>query len=384
MQVYLDNSATTKCYEEVIDITSQIMREDYGNPSSLHKMGMVAEKHIKDAKEIIAKQLKIKDKEIIFTSGGTESNNLAIIGGARANHRSGKHIITTKIEHPATLEAMKYLEGEGFEITYLDARPDCMINLEELQNALRKDTILVSIMYVNNEIGLIADMANIAKVIKEYNPKILIHVDAIQAFGKIKILPNKLNIDMMSVSAHKIHGPKGCGFLYVKEGSKVTPTTYGGGQQGGRRSGTENVIGIAGMATAIRVGCERFNENIEEIKKLRDIFLESLVEIEDVVINSGSSEYHAPHIINASFIGIKSEVLLHALEAKGIYVSSGSACASNHPKPSDTLTAIGRTQEEIDSAIRFSLSQFNSTEEIEYTIDTIKELVVNLRKYIKH
>ena len=384
MEVYLDNSATTMCFEEVAAITTKVMCEEYANPSSVHSKGFSAEKYLKSATSSLATILKVKEKEIIYTSGGTESNNLAIIGAARANARAGKHLITTKIEHPSVIETMKYLEGEGFIVTYLPVNENNMVDIKDLKNALRSDTILVSVMHVNNEIGLMADIESIANEIKAYNSKIIFHVDAVQSFGKLVIYPSKMKIDMLSISAHKIHGPKGVGLLYVNEKVKIQPITYGGGQQKGMRSGTENVHGIAGMAIAAMIVYEDYEKQLLKLIYYRDKLIEALSKMENVILNSGDGTNHAPHIVNASFIGIKSEVLLHALADKGIYVSSGSACASNHPKPSETLVAIGKSKEEIDSAIRFSFSIFNQPDEIEYVVERLNELVPVLRKYRAH
>lgn len=383
MKVYLDNSATTKVFDSVKDIMVKTMQEDYGNPSSMHLVGMYAENYVKEAKNIIASALKVDTKEIYFTSGGTESNNMAIIGSAMANKRAGMHIITSAIEHPSVSNTMKYLEEQGFEITRIGVDSEGIINLNELENALRKDTILVSIMYVNNEIGSVQPISEIGKIIKNYNQSILFHVDAIQAFGKMEIYPRRLGIDMMSVSGHKIHGPKGSGFVYIKDKTKIKPIIHGGGQQNAMRSGTENVPGIAGIGQAVADVCVNLKENSEKMITLKNYFIDEITNIEGVSVNSGKDEKFAPHIISVSVDGVRSEVLLHALEEKGIYISAGSACSSNKPVVSETLKAIGLKKNLLDSTVRFSLSSYTTKEELDYTIETMKEMLAKLRIYIR-
>ena len=381
MEAYLDNSATTKVFDSVRDVVVKTMSEDYGNPSSMHLFGMRGENYVKEARKTIASVLKATEKEIIFTSGGSESNNMALIGAAEANKRAGKHIITTGIEHASVSATMKYLEGLGYEITYLPVDNTGKVDLEALRQSLREDTILVSVMYVNNEIGTIEPIEEIGKIIKEYNKSILFHVDAIQAFGKIDIVPKRLNIDLMSVSAHKIHGPKGVGFIYIKEKTKVKPIIYGGGQQNGMRSGTENVPGIAGLSQAVKEIYKDLKSENQKITELKDYFIDRVSELEGVTINSKKGSVGAPHIISVSVEGIRSEVLLHALEERGVYVSAGSACSSNKPAVSATLKAIGVKKELLDSTVRFSLSVFTTKEEIDYAIETMEELMGRLRIY---
>lgn len=385
MEAYLDNSATTRCSESVRDMMVKVMMEDYGNPSSLHLKGVKAEEYIKQAKERIAKTLKVTDKEILFTSGGTESNNLAIIGGALANQRAGKHLITTPVEHASVAAVMKYLEEQGFEVTYLSVDKNGLISLEELEAAVREDTILVSMMQINNEIGAIEPVEKAAEIIKQKNPKTLVHVDAIQSYGKLRIYPKKMQIDMLSVSGHKLHGPKGVGFLYIKDKTKVKPLILGGGQQKGMRSGTENVPGIAGLSVACEEIYRNFDDNIEQMRKVKQAFLQGLENIEGVHVNGLSGEDSAPHIVSVSFEGIdKSEALLHALEDKGIYVSAGSACSSNKPAVSATLKAIGVPEKLLTATLRFSFSVHTTVEEIEYTLQALEELLPFLRKYRSH
>ncbi len=387
MEAYLDNSATTRVYPEVAQLMTRIMCEEYGNPSSMHRKGVEAESYIRYAKETLARLLKVNEKEILFTSGGTESDNTALIGCAMANMRRGKHIITTRIEHPAILQTCKYLESQGFEVTYLGVDKSGRIVLEELKNAMRKDTILVSIMYVNNEIGSVQPIAEAAALIKRMNPYTLFHVDAVQAFGKFKIFPKRMGIDLMSVSGHKIHGPKGVGFLYVADTVKMNPITYGGGQQKNMRSGTENVPGIAGLAKAAEMMYDAFDEDVERLYAIKEYFVDNVQKIDGIQVNGLCLQKGvrgtAPHVVSVSMAGVRSEVVLHALEDKGIYISAGSACASNKPQTSETLKAIGLQKEYWDSTIRFSFSVFTTLEEVEYTLKTLYDLLINLRKYTR-
>lgn len=383
MECYLDNAATTCCRKEVVEIMNQVMLCDYGNPSSLHKKGMDAEAYIKQGKEQIAKVLKVKEKELYFTSGGTEADNLAIIGGALANKRNGNHLITSAIEHPAVLEAMDYLKEQGFEITYLPVNKMGRIESSQLKQALREDTILVSIMHTNNEIGSIQPIAELGEIIKEYNPSILFHVDAVQGFGKSKIYPKKMNIDLLSVSGHKIHGPKGSGFLYISEKTKVKPLLFGGGQQLGIRPGTENVPAIAGLMVAVTQIYQDMDTCLNNLCYLKERLATGLLEIEQVFLNGYDPQNDAVHILSVSILGIRSEVLLHALEERGIYVSSGSACASNKPAHSKTLKALGLPKDLLESTLRFSFSVFTKQEDIDYTLQVMKELVPSLRRFTR-
>ena len=382
MEAYLDNSATTPVSQGVNEIVIKTMMEDYGNPSSMHMKGVEAERYLRQAKEILAKILKVNEKEIIFTSGGTESNNLALIGIANANHRAGKHIITTSVEHASVLNTVKYLEEQGFEVTWLPVDEHGHIRLD-LEAALREDTILVSMMYVNNEIGALEPVEEAAKLIHQKNPKTIFHVDAIQAFGKYRIYPKRQGIDALSVSGHKIHGPKGTGFLYVSEKVKIKPIIFGGGQQKGMRSGTDNVPGIAGIAEAAKEAYENFDEKTERMYELKDYLIEKLSAIDGVKINSKKGRAGAPHIVNVSFVGVRSEVMLHELESHQVYVSAGSACSSNHPHISETLAGIGLSAEEIDSAIRFSFSDLTTKEELDYAADIIADRIQTLRKFTR-
>lgn len=380
MEAYFDNAATTRVADEVKELVNQVMTIDYGNPSSRHQKGVDAGQYVKQAQEIIAGTLKVEPKEIVFTSGGTESNNLALIGSALANQRRGKHIISTRIEHASVYNPLLFLQEMGYEITFLSVNEQGIVDLEELKQALRPDTILVSVMMVNNEIGAVEPVEAIGKIIKAYNPDILFHVDAIQAYGKLKISPKRCKIDLLSVSGHKIHGPKGTGFLYIRDKVKIKPIIYGGGQQKDMRSGTENVPGIAGLGMAAKLMYTNHKEKIDQIQKVKDVFLSGVTQLEGVTEHSGE----APHIASVSFQGIeKGEVLLHALEAKGVYCSSGSACSSNHPAISGTLKAIGLEEDLLQATLRFSFSVYSTVEEAEYAVQVIAEELPKRRKFVK-
>jgi cysteine desulfurase len=337
-----------------------------------------------DARKKIAKTLKVQEKEIIFTSGGTESNNLAILGAAEANKRSGMHVITTAIEHPSVSNAMACLEKQGYEVTYLPVDACGEISPEALRAAIRPDTILVSMMQVNNEIGAIEPIAEAGSLIKEVNPQTLFHVDAIQAYGKMRILPGKMKIDLLSVSGHKIHGPKGSGFLYIKDRTKIQPILNGGGQQRGMRSGTENVPAIAGLGVAAEAAYGKLEENVAHLYALRAHFIGEVQRIDGVTVNGHLDQKNAPHIVSVSIDGVRAEVMLHALEDRQVYVSAGSACSSNKPSVSRTLQGIGIRQELLDATIRFSFCVDTTMEEIDYALDVMRELVPMLQKYTRH
>ena len=379
MEAYFDNAATTAVNPKVKELMFKLMDLDFGNPSSLHMKGVDAEKYIKEATKRIAKELKCSEKEIVFTSGGTESNNLAIIGSALARRRYGKHIITTAIEHASVSATTEFLSKEGFEITYIGTDNKGYIDLEALKNALREDTIIVSTMYVNNEIGTIQPVEEIGKIIKAFNKDIYYHIDAVQAFGKMKISPNNCKADLISISGHKIHGPKGSGALYIRDKLLIRPIIYGGGQQHLMRSGTENVPGIAGMGLAAELIYKDNEKKMDYVKSLKDSFIERVLKIENVYNNSGD----APHIASVSFVGIRSEVMLHALEERKIYVSAGSACSSNKPHVSNVLKAMKLDKEKLESTLRFSFSDTNTMEQVDYAIDVINELVPKLRRYVR-
>ena len=383
MEVYFDNAATTRIIPEVRDIMLETMDKDYGNPSSVHIKGVDAENYIRDARKIISKELKCDPKEITFTSGGTEANNLALIGIAEANKRSGNHIITTRIEHASVYNPLLFLEEQGYRVSFLSVDSRGMVSLDELREELCNDTILVSVMAVNNEIGTIEPIEEVAKIIKEYNEtnnkKVLFHVDAVQAFGKQRIYPKRVGIDAMSMSGHKIHGPKGSGALFVDSNVKIKPILYGGGQEKGLRSGTENTAAIAGMGKAVEKIYQNLDDNIEIMKNVKKTLIDGATAIEGVTDNSGD----APHISSLSFEGVRSEVLLHALEDKGIYVSAGSACSSNHPAISGVLKSIGLDNKLLDSTLRFSFNEYNTVEEAQYTVKVLEELLPTLRRFTR-
>lgn len=415
MEVYLDNAATTKLCKEAFDAMQKTLYEDFGNPSSLHLKGVKASEYVKEARQAISKELKCLEKEIVFTSGGTESNNMALIGAAFANKRRGMHLVSTAYEHASVYNPLIFLEQQGFEVTYVPVDKNGHVLPDVLASAVRSDTILVSVMYVNNEIGAVNDIAALSAAVKSVNPDVLFHCDAIQAFPKYKMIPKKAGIDLMSVSSHKFGGPKGCGFLYIRDKVKINPIIHGGGQQNNMRSGTENVTGIAGMAAAMQAYAGKRTEYVEHMYRLKTRFIEGLQGTEGIVVNavpddvsrqkSGgthSDEAHsdetgsrgmslservrltAPHIISVSFPKAKSEVFLHALEMKGIYCSSGSACSSNHPAISGTLKAVGVGEEYLDTTLRFSLSPETTAEEIDYVVAVIKEqLPVYMKFYRK-
>ncbi len=383
-EIYLDNSATTKVHPQVQELMVRIMNEEYGNPSSMHKKGLEAGHRIQEAKQRIAKTLHVQERELIFTSCGTEADNLAIIGGALANQRAGKHLITSSIEHPAVLESMKALTELGFEVTYLPVDENARIRLGDLEAALRPDTILASIMYVNNEVGSVMPISEAGALIKKKNPRTLFHVDAVQAYGKLPVRPKTAKIDLLTASGHKIHGPKGVGFLYVRDGVRLKPLMPGGGQQRGMRSGTENVPGIAGLGLAAELACKNLTEDMDRLYGLKEYFVQEINHIQGAHVNGFAGRDSAPHVVSVSFDGIdRSEVLLHGLEGRGIYVSSGSACASNHPAISATLLGMGLKREYLNATLRFSMSVFTTREELEYTASALRELLLTLRRFRK-
>lgn len=384
MEAYFDNSATTIVTDSVKDIVVKTMTEDFGNPSAMHLKGVEAEKYVREAAQILAKILKVNEKEIIFTSGGTESNNLALFGGADANKRSGNHIITTSVEHAAVGQPAERLEQMGYEVTIVPVDHRGVVQLEALEKALRPDTILVSTMYVNNEVGAVMPVEEIAKLVHEKSPKALYHVDAIQAFGKYRIYPKKAGIDMLSVSSHKIHGPKGVGFLYINEKARIQPQILGGGQQAGMRSGTDNVPGIAGLGVAAKMVYTDFDEKIEHMYQLKERLAEGFLKLPDVRLNGMEIREGAPQILSASFLGVRSEVLLHTLEEKGIYVSAGSACSSHKRKAAGTLSAMGMEAAQRESTLRFSFSEENTFEEVDYALEVIGQVLPMLRRYSRH
>lgn len=384
MEVYLDNAATSKPAEEVVNAMLKSLVELYGNPSSLHRKGVEVEREIKKIRRLVAKALGCNEKEIIFASGGTEANNLAIKGFIKANSRMGKHLITSKIEHKSVLSLYKEMEKEGYKVTYLDVDAKGFISLQQLREAISEETILVSIMHVNNEVGSIQPIKEIAAIIKEKNPRTGFHVDGVQSFGKIKYSVKDLNIDSLSISGHKFHGPKGIGALYIRNGIKIAPLLVGGGQEVELRAGTENVPGIFGLGAAINILLENHDKNITKIKELKEYLYKLLeAELENIHITSEINDDYAPHIINVSLMGVRSEIMLHSLESDGIFVSSGSACSAKKKGYSHVLEAMNMKEDYIDSAIRISLSYTNTKEEIDYAVEKIKNHLYSLRKIIR-
>ncbi len=377
MKRYLDNSATTRPYDEVIAKVADVMGKNYGNPSSLHRLGIAAEKEIKIAKEKIAIALRAVPNEIYFTSGGTESNNLAIMGVCK--NARGKHIISTPLEHPATMNTLAELEKAGYKVDFIPVNSEGVVDLPAFEDLITPDTVLVTAMLVNNEIGVIEPIGKMATILKRKNPRAYLHIDAVQGFCKVPCDVKSLGADLMSISGHKIHGPKGVGILYVKKGTHFSPIVFGGGQQDNLRSGTENVPGIAGIGIATEKCHKNMQQNVMKINELKNRLAEGIrANIPDIKINTPDES--APHILNVSFKGVRSEVVLHSLENKDIYVSSGSACSSHKKEPSYVLTAIGTPRELIDGSIRFSLSEFNTQEDIDVTISALIEIISMQRR----
>lgn len=383
MEAYLDNSATTRVFPEIVELMVKTMSEDYGNPSSMHTKGVEAEQYIKEATKTFAQILKVQEKEIYYTSGGTESDNWALIGTALANRRTGNHIVVTAMEHPAVGAVADFLEKQGFAVTRLSVDEKGRIDPEKIKEAVREDTIVVSMMYVNNEIGAVQDIAALSRIIKEKNPHTYVHVDAIQAFGKYHIYPKRMGIDMLSVSSHKLHGPKGVGLLYIDEKVKIVPIIYGGGQQKGMRSGTDNVPGIAGFALAAKLTYTDLDSKVERMYQLKQKLVDGLLALGDVHIHGMAVREGAPHIVSAAFVGVRSEVLLHTLEDRGIYVSAGSACSTHKRNASPTMQAIQAPRQLTESTVRFSLAETTTEEEIDYCLTVLGEVLPMLRRYTR-
>ena len=376
---YLDNSSTTRQFDEVTETVADLCRKTFGNPSSLHDLGMDAEKVIKSAKNTVLESIKADSgDDFIFTSGGTEANNLAILGYVRPKLSRRPHIVTTKIEHPSVLEVFKNLESEGAVCSYVGVDENGIIDLEELSSVLNEKTEFLSVMLVNNEIGSVQPIEKIIKIAKGKSPRAKIHADGVQAFCKIPINVKKAGIDMLSISGHKIHAPKGIGGLYIKKGVTLKPFMYGGHQQKNLRSGTENPPAIGGFEKAIKINMENFDAKAARIKELRNMIISELQKIDCCRINSGDNVNSVPSIINASFMGIRSETLLHALEAEGVYVSTGSACSSNHPELSHVLSAMGYDKKRIDAAIRLSMSLYTCEDEVKKAVCAIRKCVEKL------
>ena len=380
MEAYLDNAATTRVEPEVVELMDRVYREDYGNPSSLHKIGYAAEQYVSDALNVFSGTLKWKRKNVIFTSGGTESNNTAIFGAALFREARGKHIITTAVEHPSVAEPFNVLEKRGWEVERLSVDSEGVIDLEELEDKLRSDTVLVSVMHVNNETGAVQPVTEAGEIIRDKSPDCLFHVDDIQGFGKLKLDIRKAGIDLLSVSSHKIHGPKGTGLLYVSDiAGHIPPLIYGGGQQNGMRSGTINVPGIAGFGKAVSMMYTDLDKEHERLKKLREDFVSKVLEIPDTKVNGG--ERVSPCIVSLTVRGVRAEVLLHALEGRGVYVSAGSACSSHKKHVSPTLSAMGLTDKESEETIRFSFCRHTGEEELEYSLECLREIIPELRRF---
>ena len=387
MEVYLDNSATTRQYDQVTDQMALAMRNTYGNPSSLHSLGVEAEKKVREARKSLAAVFGAGEDEIYFTSGGTEADNTVLEGAASARKRTGRKIIISAVEHPAVLEPARKLEKAGFEVEYIGVDSKCHLNMEQLKSALTDDTILISVMGVNNEAGTIMPVGEIARLKDEYNKahgtQIWLHSDAVQALGKIRLSVKKewQGVDFISASGHKIHGPKGIGVLYGKKGLNIEPFMVGGGQERHMRSGTENTPGIIGFGLAAKMAYEAFDERTAAMSQARSYLLSGIKsEIPDVLINSPEDETCCPSVLNVSFLGTRGEVILHTLEQDGIFVSTGSACSSNKKGRSHVLAAMGLKDKEIESAIRFSFSEFNTIEEMDYVLDKVKQAVTRFRK----
>ena len=379
--IYFDNSATTRPFKEVIEHISEVNACYWGNPSSLHMMGIEAEKLVKNARTVVAEYLSVKPDNVYFTSGGTEANNTAVLGYVNANKRKGNHLITTRVEHASVLEAYKYLQTEGYKVDFIDVDSRGIIDIEKLEKTISANTSLVSIILVNNETGVIQPYEEIISCVKNKNSSAALHFDAVQAFGKIKFKADS-NIDMLTISSHKIHGPKGVGVLYVKPGIKVSPLFYGGGQERLLRAGTENVAGISGFGLACKKYMSQFNDSLEFAKKLKNILLESISLLPaDIKINSPMDDNFAPYIVNICFSGVKAEVLLHHLEQRNIFVSSGSACSSKRKIHSHVLKAMGVPDKYIEGAVRFSFSSFeNSIEQIEICMQALKDILPGISR----
>ncbi|NLW40636.1 MAG: cysteine desulfurase NifS [Tissierellia bacterium] len=375
--VYMDNSATTPVKEEVLKEMLPYFTSKYGNPSSVYSLGNESKNAIEIAREKVAKALNAKPNEIFFTAGGSEADNWAIKGVAYANKGKGNHIITSKIEHHGILHTCKYLEKHGFNVTYLDVDEYGLVDLQQLEEAITDDTILITIMFANNEIGTIQPIKEIGKIAKDKG--VLFHTDAVQAVGHVKIDVDDLNIDLLSLSAHKFYGPKGVGALYVRRGVKIDPLISGGGQEGNRRAGTENVPGIVGMGKAIELAYEDLEEKNARLIKLRDSLIQKIFDNIDYVRLNGHPTKRLPGNVNVCFEFIEGESLLLSLDMEGIAASSGSACTSGTLEPSHVLLAIGLPHEIAHGSLRLSLGDFNTEEEVDYVVEKLVEIVARLR-----
>lgn len=382
MEVYFDNSSTTKMNEEAIEAVASGMREYFGNPSSLHNLGLKSEKKLRECREILAKTINASESEIYFNAGGTEGNNLILKGILKP----GSHYITTPFEHASVLNTVRRLSDNGVKVTYLKLDENGRIDLEYLKESITKDTVLVSIMHVNNEVGVIQDIEKIGQIIKENSTRAKFHVDGVQSYTKIPVDVKKMNIDFFTASAHKFHGPKGCGFVYVKKNNNLVPLIEGGSQEFGLRAGTQNIGCIMGLTKAAEIAYRNMENNFEKVKAIKERFIEKLKFIDNIRINSPLSDEFSPYILNVSFRGVRGEVLLHFLEESGIYVSTGSACSSKERVRiggSYVLKSLGLNNDEIGGGIRFSFSDDNTLEEVDYTIDVLNKGLKFLRRLKK-
>lgn len=379
MEVYFDNSSTTKTYDDVINEVCYGLKEFYGNPSSLHNLGLKSEKKLKECRDILAKTINCSETEIYFNGGGSEGNNLILKGMLK----SGNHLITTPFEHASILNTIKNLEKNGVKVTVLKIDDKGKVDLEDLKNSITKDTVLVSIMHVNNEIGIIQNIEEISRIVKKASSRAKIHIDAVQSYGKLPIDVEKMQIDFLTVSAHKFHGPKGCGFTYIKKQAVISPLIEGGSQESGIRAGTQNISGIMGMTVAAKIVCENMKDNYEKVLSIKRRFIDKLKKIDNIRINSYDEDSFSPYILNVSFRGVRGEVLLHFLEENEVYVSTGSACSSKERARiggSYVLKALGLTDDEIGGGIRFSFSDDNELEEVDYTVETLEKGLRFLRR----
>lgn len=376
-EIYFDNSATTRVLPQVADLACKVMCEDFGNPSALYNRGLQAEKLLRQARERVAKTLKAAPEEIFFTSGGTEANNLALRGAADACKRRGRHIIVSAVEHPAILRTAEALAEQGYKVDYLPVDENCLVGAQQLAALLTEETVLVSVMLVNNEVGAIQPIAELKQVMRRLAPNALLHVDAVQAYGKMPIDPKALGVDMLSVSGHKLHAPKGTGFLYIRKGVRVVPQLTGGGQERAMRSGTENMPGICALGLAAEMAYADLDKRMQLAADIKAALLNGLADLPGWQINSPQAAL--PNVLNISFDGVKSEVLLHMLEQRGLLVSSGSACAAKKDSLSHVLLAMGYNRTRIEGAIRFSFSCLNTVEEAERAAGIVCSEVADLR-----
>ncbi len=382
LEIYFDNAATTMVCSEAVEEACRVMSEFYGNPSSLHNKGLEIEKKMRHAREQVAKAWGVGPSEIYFTSGGTESNNITIAGALLKGSKWGNRVITTKMEHPAVLEVIEhYAKVLNLDITYLDVLESGLPDLEKLKEVVDEKVILLSMMHANNETGCLLPVKEAVKIVKKAAPRAFAHCDMVQSFGKTGVSPAELGVDFAALSGHKIHAPKGVGAMYIKKGVSIPTTVFGGGQEKNIRSGTENTPGICALGIAAEIAMKNLQENIERMARVKKIIADGALEnIENCRING---ENTSPCVLNMSFVGVRSEILLHSMEAKGVYVSSGSACSSNHPSPSRVLTAMGLKPNEIDGSIRFSFSRYNTEEEAEMCLMVLIDEVKAIRGFYR-